>query len=360
LVPDHIALVWQGTEISYSVLNERANAIAAAVQAAVPGVRNPIVTVLLDRGPEMVMALLGILKAGAAYLPIDPEYPADRIRYMLEDSGTALLVTHTEIAPVAFAGETVYVDQMEEGLCWQPVPVRSDDLAYIIYTSGSTGMPKGVMIEHRNVVRLLFNDRDLFDFTQRDVWTLFHSYCFDFSVWEMYGALLFGGKLVIVPKAVAQSAREFLELLREQRVTVLNQTPGSFYNIMAEEREQSMAGLQLRYVIFGGEALKPGKLRDWYRKYPECRLINMYGITETTVHVTYKEITDVEIAQQASNIGRPIPTLSLLVLDRDGHLAPQGVAGELCVGGAGLARGYLNRPELTAQRFIDHPYHKGE
>jgi amino acid adenylation domain-containing protein len=176
----------------------------------------------------------------------------------------------------------------------------------------------------------------------------------------MYGALLFGGKLVIIPKITAQSPAAFLELLHEQRVTVLNQTPGSFYNIIAAALERPAEAMDLRYVIFGGEALKPGKLASWYQRYPSCRLINMYGITETTVHVTYKEITQKEIALNTSNIGKPIPTLSVILLDRDGNLVPQGAAGELCIAGAGLARGYLHNPALTAARFISHPFIPGE
>jgi amino acid adenylation domain-containing protein len=359
--PQKTALIWNSQEIDYAELNTKADQVAAAIRSVLPAAKNPIVAVLLDRGPEMIITLLGILKAGGAYLPIDPDYPAERIQYMLDDSCTGLLITHSAIElPFDYKDRIIEIDHLETGSFYNPVAVKPDDLAYIIYTSGSTGKPKGVMIEHRNVVRLLFNDKNLFDFTEQDVWTLFHSYCFDFSVWEMYGALLFGGKLVIIPKDVAQSPKEFLQLLKEQRVTVLNQTPGSFYNIIAEELEHAVSDVALRYVIFGGEALKPGKLKSWHERYPQCRLINMYGITETTVHVTYKEITRQEIEYNTSNIGKPIPTLSLLILDRDLRLVPVGVAGELCVGGAGLSRGYLNRPELTAERFIDHPYTPGE
>ncbi|RBL91143.1 non-ribosomal peptide synthetase [Chitinophaga flava] len=355
-VPHKTALVFDNQEMTYATLNEKANQVAAAVQAATNGAENPIVAVLLHRGMDMISAMLGILKAGAAYLPIDPDYPEERISYMLEDSGTTLLLTHTDIREnYHYDGHTIYIDQPTQ-VAFKPVAVKPQHLAYIIYTSGSTGKPKGTMIEHRNVVRLLFNDKNLFDFSENDTWTLFHSYCFDFSVWEMYGALLYGGKLVIIPKATAQNAHDFLQLLKQQQVTVLNQTPGAFYNLLAAELELPAADLHLRYVIFGGEALKPGKLKGWKEKYPGCKLVNMYGITETTVHVTYKDITQKEIDLNTSNIGRPIPTLSLLLLDRDGKLVPAGAAGELCVAGAGLARGYLNKPELSAERFINHPY----
>jgi amino acid adenylation domain-containing protein/non-ribosomal peptide synthase protein (TIGR01720 family)/FkbM family methyltransferase len=237
------------------------------------------------------------------------------------------------------------------------------DPAYIIFTSGTTGKPKGVEIEHRNVAQLMFPQPRLFDFNEDDTWTLFHSCCFDFSVWEMYGALLFGGKLAVIPRMVARDTRTFLKILKERKVTVLNQTPSAFYNLIEEElhhqghREKQ---LQLRYVIFGGEALNPGKLKEWQEAYPAARLINMYGITETTVHVTLKEITAKEIEVQISNIGQVLPTLNAYVMDRTLRLLPFGIAGELCIGGHGVARGYLNRPELTGEKFVDNPYKPGQ
>jgi amino acid adenylation domain-containing protein len=231
-------------------------------------------------------------------------------------------------------------------------PAQPGDLAYIIFTSGSTGKPKGVMIEHRHVVRLLFNDRFQFDFSHRDTWTMFHSYCFDFSVWEMYGALLYGGKLVLVSRMIARDTEKFLELLKKEKVTVLNQTPSAFYSLMEIQAGCNDSRLNLRYVIFGGEALNPAKLKEWHRQYPGIKLINMFGITETTVHVTYKEITGQEIEAGIGNIGKPIPTLSAYIMDSCQRLLPPGVPGELYVGGAGVGRGYLNRPGLTNEKFL--------
>lgn len=231
-----------------------------------------------------------------------------------------------------------------------------ENAAYIIYTSGTSGKPKGVVIEHRNVVRLMFNDRMNFNFTSNDIWTMFHSYCFDFSVWEMYGALLYGGKLIVITKSVAVDTKEFLKILKNEAVTVLNQTPSAFYNLMNEVIGTDEKDLKIRYVIFGGEALKPGILKPFKDKYPDTKLINMYGITETTVHVSFKELSNEDILSNISNIGRPIPTLTTYIMDKNLSLLPIGISGEICVGGDGVARGYLNRPELTAEKFIANPY----
>jgi amino acid adenylation domain-containing protein len=259
------------------------------------------------------------------------------------------------------ARELVFLDERAGLLSREPVDSRLPDVgaadpAYIIFTSGSTGKPKGVLIDHYNVIRLLFNDRFPFDFNSRDVWTMFHSYFFDFSVWEMYGALLYGGKLVVVPRQAAQTPRAFVKLLENEQVTVLNQVPTVFNNV-AEEANQKLA---LRVVIFGGEALNPVSLREWHRLYPAVKLINMYGITETTVHVTCKEIGRKEIENGRSNIGKPLPTLCCYILNANLEPVPIGVTGEIYVGGKGVGRGYLNRPELTAERFVANPFAAGE
>jgi len=236
-----------------------------------------------------------------------------------------------------------------------PDTASAMDTAYIIYTSGTTGKPKGVMIEHRSIVSLMKTGKPLFDYNEHDTWTMFHSYCFDFSVWEMYGALLFGGKLILIPRMEARSPQRYLDILKKESVTILNQTPTVFYQLIREEIESPTRELHIRFVIFGGEALKPARLKPWNQKYPDTRLINMYGITETTVHVTFKEIGQTEIDSNISNIGKPIASLSCYVMNEGFQMQPVGVAGELIVSGSGTARGYLNRPELTRGSFVKPP-----
>ncbi|KAB1152001.1 amino acid adenylation domain-containing protein, partial [Tenacibaculum aiptasiae] len=234
------------------------------------------------------------------------------------------------------------------------------DMCYIIYTSGTTGNPKGVMVEHGNIVRLFYNEAFQFNFGPDDVWTMFHSHCFDFSVWEMYGALLFGGKVVIISSLVARDPSRYIQVLHNHKVTVLNQTPTAFNNLIEECERKELELRDLRYVIFGGEALVPYKLKSWNEQYPHVKLVNMYGITEVTVHATYKEIGLEEIEGNVSNLGKPIPTTSIYVLDENQELVPQGVAGEIYVGGAGIARGYLNKEDLTNSKFLPNPYQLGE
>ncbi len=360
--PEKIAIQLADTKIqlTYRELNGKANQLARLLQQR--GVQaNTIVAMVIERSLEMIIGILAILKSGGAYLPIDPEYPVERIRFSLRDSESSVILTTEQLAKeLDLSSEAIHLDDQsiyQGDTSNLHNPGEQSDLAYIIYTSGTTGRPKGVMIEQRNVVRLFFTNTDpsLFDFDHQDVWTMFHAYCFDFSVWEMYGALLYGGKLIIIPKMIARDPKKFLEILKTQKVSILNQTPSAFYNLITEELKNSQAQLALRYVIFGGEALKPSKLKEWSARYPETKLINMYGITETTVHVTYKQIGETEILSGINNIGRPIPTLASYIVDKHCHLLPIGAAGELLVGGAGVGRGYLNRPELTADKFTADP-----
>ncbi|HFJ9892552.1 TPA: pyoverdine non-ribosomal peptide synthetase PvdD, partial [Pseudomonas aeruginosa] len=234
----------------------------------------------------------------------------------------------------------------------------------VIYTSGSTGKPKGTLLTHRNALRLFSATEAWFGFDERDVWTLFHSYAFDFSVWEIFGALLYGGRLVIVPQWVSRSPEDFYRLLCREGVTVLNQTPSAFKQLMAMACSADMATQQpaLRYVIFGGEALDLQSLRPWFQRFGDRQpqLVNMYGITETTVHVTYRPVSEADLeGGLVSPIGGTIPDLSWYILDRDLNPVPRGAVGELYIGRAGLARGYLRRPGLSATRFVPNPFPGG-
>jgi amino acid adenylation domain-containing protein len=364
--PDKTAVVDGDSSLTYRALDERANQLAHHLQKE--GVApDTLVAVCLDKSADMIVALLAILKAGGAYLPLNTDFPEERLRFMLEDSRTAHLITTeplTSNLPQQMPS-LILLDRDSESISAQPaVPpacaAEAQNLAYCIYTSGSTGRPKGVLLEHRNVVRLMLNDKLKFDFTPDDVWTMFHSYSFDFSVWEMYGALLYGGKLVLVSESDMKDPSLFLNLLAREGVTVLNQTPSAFNNLASEALKRPETELALRYVIFGGEELHPIQLKEWRLAYPAVRLINMYGITETTVHVTFKEITEREIEANVSNIGVPIPTTTTYIVDSNLRLLPVGVPGEVCVGGGGVSRGYLDRDDLTRQKFIQNPYRPEE
>ena len=381
---DQIAVTFEDQTLTYEQLNAYANKVAhhlLGMQSDV-GTRliqpNTLVALCVDRSLEMVIGILGILKAGAAYVPIDPDYPTERCAFMLTDSAVPILLARKSpqiqeaIARTGYAGEIVYLEEVDSSRPRDTNPTLQsspESLAYLIYTSGSTGRPKGCRITHYNVSRLFKATEELFQFHAADVWTLFHSYAFDFSVWELWGALLHGAKLVVVPYWVSRSPGELHRLLRQEKVTILNQTPSAFRSLMQADENQLKGTLSLRYVIFGGESLHGAELHPWFHKhgYTEPQLVNMYGITETTVHVTYFPFTPSSPTDR-NIIGRPLPDLRVYVLDENRQAMPVGISGEIYVAGAGLSAGYLNRPELDMERFIEletlgcvnHAYRTGD
>jgi amino acid adenylation domain-containing protein len=346
--PWAVAVVHEVEALTYGELDARANRLARRLRALGVGPEVPV-GLSVERSLDLIVGMLGILKAGGAYVPVDPSSPEERRAWILEDAFRGLerpvVVTANVVNDPSLAFESP-----------DPLPPASggDHLAYVIYTSGSTGRPKGVAVTHFNAVRLLAATEPWFGFGPEDVWTLFHSFAFDFSVWEIWGALAHGGRLVIVPRAAMLSPQEFHELLATEGVTVLNQTPSAFRQLSRVEERDLPA---LRLVIFGGEALEPASLKPWARLQglDRPRLVNMYGITETTVHVTYRPLTGRDL-DGPGFLGVPIPDLQVYLLDRRFQPVPEGVPGEIFVGGAGVARGYLGRPDLTAERFVPDPF----
>ncbi|WP_280365356.1 non-ribosomal peptide synthetase [Nocardia wallacei] len=367
--PDTVAVRCGDTTLTYGELAARVNGLARTLVRAGVG-PEALVAVLLPRSEDLVIAILAVLAAGGAYVPVDPAYPAERIAYTLADAAPVCVLTTSDIAPeVTSDFRRLDLDTLEIPSAAAPLtdddrraPLRATHPAYVIYTSGSTGRPKGVVVTHRNVVELLGNAQPHFGFDHTDVWTLFHSTAFDFSVWELWGPLAYGGTLVVVDYDTSRTPDRFRELVRRERVTVLNQTPSAFYQFIEADRAAAESGagdLALRHVVFGGEALQFTQLARWYDHHGDTapRLVNMYGITETTVHVSFQALDAALVRGHATGvIGRGLPGLAVRVLDRRLRPAPIGAAGDLYVAGAQLARGYLGRPGLTAQRFVADPY----
>jgi amino acid adenylation domain-containing protein len=359
--PQASAVSYLERTLSYAELDALGNQIARALAAleVQPGSR---VGVHVERSIELVALLLAILKAGAAYVPIDPSLPPERVGFTAQDAAVSLLVTsQTEPLPAAGLPQVGLEQLLAKAAAQDSSPCRSSakptDPAYIIYTSGSTGRPKGVEVPHINVWALITATRDGLGLGHHDTWTLFHSTAFDFSVWEIWGCLSTGGQLVVIPFWVSRAPDELLLTLAAKRVSVLNLTPSAFAQLQGAEARASVDLGALRLIIFGGEPLDCTSLRRWFDRHPPsaCRVVNMFGITETTVHVTAETITRRHALTASRVVGRPIPGWQVYVMDESGHVLPRGAPGEIYVGGAGVALGYLNRPELTSERFLNDP-----
>ena len=361
--PDESALTLGDESLTYGEVGARVDRLAALLSERGIG-PGTVVGIHLDRSFDLVIAILATLQAGGTYLPLDLVCPEDRLNFMVEDASAKLVLTEARFASrfgsrngiVCLDRETAVPAEISGS---SPFPETDPDQpAYIIYTSGSTGRPKGVPVTHANVARLFTTTGALFDFGPHDVWTLFHSSAFDFSVWEIFGALLHGGRLVIVPYMVSRSAAAFHDLLAREQVTVLNQTPSAFRQLVHADESAPKLEPAPRYIIFGGEALDPQSLRPWFARYgdrqPRC--VNMYGITETTVHVTWYPLALTDLDRSGSPIGEALPDLKIYLVDDFGRQVAPGEPGEMLVGGPGVAPGYLNRPELTRERFIANPF----
>ncbi|WP_181151677.1 non-ribosomal peptide synthetase [Brucella pituitosa] len=357
--PDLIAVTHRGRHITYRELDKLANSYAAGLTAHLSSNQHKVV-ICMDRGPEQIAAILGVLKTGRAYVPVEPLTPTDRLDYILEDLDLPPVVTQSAFWEkfASLPRDHVFLFENLAAESYVSAAVTPGDIAYVIFTSGSSGRPKGVQVSHGNVTRLFSATANRFGFGKEDIWLQFHSYAFDFSVWEIFGALLFGGRLVIADSDDCKDCDSLSSLLVAEGVTVLNQTPTAFIHlsksILSHPKINQMA---LRQVIFGGERLNPNTLAEWIESIPleRTRLTNMYGITETTIHVTHHDITITDITGSISNIGGPIQDLSLYIINDAGTLAQINQVGEIAVAGPGVSQGYLVEPKYQDDVFVPNP-----
>lgn len=356
--PDATALVHGEQRMTYAELNGLSDRFASALRGI--GVETgERVGICLERSVDLVAAMLAVLKVGAVYVPMDVRHPAERLAYTATDAGLSVVVT--DLSEGRW-DEGVRLVRPDELTAHASVPIITvsdpgpEAPAYVIYTSGSTGRPKGVVVAHESVDALITATAAMLDLRCNDTWSFFHSSAFDFSVWEIWGALLTGATLVVVPYWITRSPVEFHGLLADESVTVLSQTPSAFAQLVSADRDLEELHA-IRLVVFGGEPLNVRILRPWMDRYPEsrCRLVNMYGITETTVHATAKTLTRRDVLGDTRSVGLPLSGWRVEVVDEQGRAVPVGVVGEIYVGGAGIALGYLNRADLTAQRFVVDP-----
>lgn len=362
--PETIAIVDGHIHLTYLMVEQRANRIANRLLAMGIG-REDRVAIILARGADWPVAMLGVVKTGAAFVPFDPQTAVERSQRIMATADIKAIIVDDSIDEKVHSGDLLLLnlatDDLQTAAKEDPgLVIHGSQLAYVIFTSGSTGSPKGVMVEHRNLLSLILGQGELFALGEDEVWSWFHSPAFDFSIWEIWGSLLTGGRLVVVPSSAQRDMSELRALLHREHVTLLSLTPSAFYSLAAHEEGQPIADLDVRSVWFGGEALTPSNLGPWAKRYPECRLLNLFGITETTVHVTFRPLSSADLLSTDSIIGHALPSYSVTIRDPMLRLLPDGIAGEIVVGGSGVARGYLGQPQLTAERFMDDPLAPGQ
>ncbi|KAF9344652.1 hypothetical protein BGX26_004066 [Mortierella sp. AD094] len=361
--PDAIAISYEDQQMTYRELNERANSLAHHLIDL--GVKpDSLVAICVGRSLAMIVGLMAVLKAGGAYVPLDPSFASGRLHDILADSSPSILLA--DDSGITALGTKIPENMLvvdPNMLLEKPFndpyvsDLNSSHLAYVIFTSGSTGRPKGVMVEHAQVTRLFDATAAWYNFKASDTWIMTHTFSFDVSVWEIWGALRHGGKLIIPSYRTTQSPEDLYCLICKHGVTVLNMTPSAFRPLIASQSEMNRHD-NLRYIILAGEALEPATLRSWYATRPgdSPKVVNMYGTTETTVHATFRVMNEQDCDLAISHIGVGIPDLKIYLLDTHSRQVPVGAIGELCIGGAGVTRGYLNRPELTSEKFPLDPF----
>jgi amino acid adenylation domain-containing protein len=340
------AVIYQDNSLNYEELDQLSDQLANYMHSRKEINAGDYIGVKLEKSEYLIAVILAVIKSGCAYVPIDPGYPAQRIQFIDNDSNCKFIFDKNELEKALSSPRN---NQKPETI------ISPDDAAYVIYTSGTTGNPKGVVISHRNLINLLFAPGTPFDLKSSDVWTMFHSHCFDFSVWEIFCPLLTGGTLIVLDRALVRDPVQVKKVIEDYGVTMFSQTPSSFY-MLTPAFKSAFKENKLRYIFFGGEALSPMQLSWWHSVYPELNFLNLYGTTETTIHVTAKLITAKEIDNNTSNIGKALPGYFCYVLGKRREKLPFGTEGELAVGGAGLSGCYLNNETLTHEKYIDNPF----
>jgi tyrocidine synthetase-3 len=355
------AVIHNEKTLTYDEINSLSDQIAYGILKNNESSKVKRVAVLLNNSVELPAILLGVIKSGAAYVPIDPSHPEKRIRFIIEDSECSILLTNLDLENSLVKNlknvgiKILYPHDFVNNFPCDLPNLNTCNELYVIYTSGSTGNPKGCRLTHKNLINLINTTKNKFGFNKNDVWSMAHSFCFDFSVWEIFGSLLTGGTLVIPEREVAKNIVKFVEFVEKHEVTILNQTPQSFYSFSDIVSENKMLSLKIRKVIFGGDKLDFSKLKDWIDLYPltNTQLINMYGITEITVHGTYYEITESDIYDEncGSVIGNPLENYDMKIVNEDRNVVPDGFWGEIAVAGYGVCSGYINREDLNSEKF---------